>query len=326
MSRIMLDTIKNLPQQFLDSLDTMDRVDWKGIFDRPVKRIFVAGMGGSTIAAELINDSYPGQAQLYIVRDYRLPRNVNSNDLVLCASYSGNTEETISCFKNALAKKARLIVLAHGGELQKLAQQNYVPYISIPDIVQPRQAVGNFFTCFLGVLEKAGFLPSQRESLVTLSNTLRNRMDSLEAQGAELAKKLKGCVPIIYGPSEFAGVCRIWKIKVNESVKTPAFYYVFPETNHNDMVGWTNFDFKPAFVYLMTQSMHPRVQKRMDVMEKMLKDRLPVHRCVVDGDDTLQEIFLAILLGDFTTLAMANDAGVDPSVVEMVESFKKMLG
>jgi len=321
----MLETIKELPQQFLDSLDTMDRIDWKGTFDKPVRRLFVAGMGGSTIAAELINDAFPGQADLRIVRDYRLPRNVGPNDLVMCASYSGNTEETISCFKNALAKKARLIVLTHGGELQKLAAQNYIPYIPIPDIVQPRQAVGNFFTCFLGVMEKVGMLPSQRESLVTLANTLRNKMDSLESQGEALAKKLKGFVPIIYGPSEFSGVCRIWKIKMNESVKIPAFYYVFPETNHNDMVGWTNFDFKPAFVYLMTQSMHPRVQKRMDIMEKMLKDRIPVHRYVVDGDDTLQEIFLSIILGDFTTLAMANAAGVDPSVVEMVESFKKML-
>lgn len=287
--------------------------------------IYLAGMGGSALPGDLVNDYLHGQVYLRIVSDYALPANVGEGDLVLCSSYSGNTEETLAAFDDALCKKAQIVVLTHGGELAKRAKDRRVPIIRIPDCIQPRSASGHFFASIVGVLEKLGVIPSQEKAISELVPFLESRRSAQEEIGKNLAAQLIDQVPIIYGPQSLYGASRIFKIKFNENCKIQSFFDVFPELNHNEMVGFTKLLMRPAIICLKSKFMHPRILKRMVVMEGLLENKISFHSIELAGANLLQEIFDAVVIGDYTTYFLAESYGIDPTPVEMVEDFKKKL-
>ena len=291
-----------------------------------IHRIFYAGMGGSVIPADLANDYLYGEFDLCIIRNYTFP-GIGNTDFVLFASYSGNTEETIAAFQDGLKKRVNAIVLTHGGKLKSLAVENKIPVLHIPECIQPRCASGYFFSAILAVLEKIGIIEGQKKILTDLSAFLKSRQSIHEKEGKKLAGVLKGRVPVVYGPHELEGTCRFWKIKFNENSKIPAFFNVFPELNHNEMVGWTQCStMNPYFIFLRSQFMHPRVAKRMDVMKSLFKGKIPVYDLQLEGENRLQEMFDSLAIADYASTYLAMDYGVDPVKVDMVENFKKSLG
>lgn len=318
----MYNDIVNLPTQFLKSYEAAAIAV---SFSEPVTRVYLAGMGGSSLPADIVNDYLAGIIRIEIIRDYILPKNIGPGDLVFCASYSGNTEETLEAFDDALAKKATIVALSNGGLLQKRAEEGRIPFILIPSCVQPRQAVGHFFASILAVLEKAGLIPAQKEAVTELAQWLGAQRERVEQAGKDLASKIAVGTPIIYSPTELQSSARIFKIKLNENCKIPAFFNVFPEVNHNEMVGWTRLNMQAVFVYLSTGFMHQRIRRRMDVMKEILGETISVHEVQLLGATLLKALFEAIWLGDFTTYHMAVASGVDPAPVAMVEEFKKKL-
>jgi glucose/mannose-6-phosphate isomerase len=290
------------------------------------RHYYYAGMGGSSLPADLINEYLKGRPSLKVVRDYALPEDAGAKDLVLCVSYSGNTEETLSCFHDAGTKGCARVVLSNDGKIKNLAEAEGVPFIPIPDCIQPRCATGYFFASTLGLLHRLQLLDSAKGQLRELAGFLEDHQDKFESTGKELSAKLKGRVPIVYGPTELEGVCRIWKIKFNENAKVQSFYNVFPELNHNEMVGYTQLIMEPSIIYLKNSKMHPRNRRRMEVLKEVLGDKIPIHGVNLAGDNLLQESFAALAVGDYTSYYLAEAYGIDPAPVAMVEDFKKRLG
>lgn len=290
-----------------------------------VGNIYLAGVGGSALPGDLVNDYLHGQVYLRIVSDYALPANVGEGDLVFCSSYSGNTEETLAAFDDALGKKAQIVVLTHGGELAKRAGKLGVPVIRIPDCVQPRSASGHFFASIVGILEKLGVISSQEKAVGELAQFLESRGSAQEEIGKNLAAQLVDQVPIIYGPQSLYGACRIFKIKFNENCKIQSFFNVFPELNHNEMVGFTKLLMRPAILCLKSKFMHPQILKRMVVTQGLLINQMSFHTIELAGSNLLQEMFDAVVIGDYTTYYLALAYGMDPAPVTMVEDFKKKL-
>ncbi len=282
-------------------------------------------MGGSSLPADLINDYLGGAATLIPVRDYELPDDVGFEDLVIASSYSGNTEETVACFEEALHKKIPVVVMSHDGELKQKALQASVPWIAIPECIRPRVATGFIFASLLGILQRMGRVKDQQAELEALSEFLKARQDFHDAQGKAIAEALKDRVPIIYGPTSLYGACRIWKIKFNENAKTQSFFNVFPELNHNEMVGYTHLAMKPALIFLQPPQMNPKILKRMEVMRDLLGDKLPVLILPLQGENLLQSMFDSLGVADYSSYYLAKNYGFDPAPVEMVENFKKRI-
>jgi len=280
-------------------------------------------MGGSSLPADLLNDLCRGKLQLNIHRDYGLPQGAQNSDLVLCASFSGNTEETLSAW-NA-AKGFPRAALANGGRLAELARQEGQTFVQIPDCIQPRCATGYFIGALLGLLHRLQVVESHEALLQELAKFLRGSQATWEAQGQALAKELKGKVPVVYGPEEFHGLCRTLKIKFNENAKIQSFYNVFPELNHNEMVGYTQLLMPTALIYVRHSQMNPRVAKRMEVMTEVLPPEISVHEIVARGDSLWKTTFEALAVGDYTSYYLAKEYGIDPTPVAMVEDFKQRL-
>lgn len=314
----MLADIQNFPDQFSHKWEPLEGL-------KPVSgRVFASGMGGSTLPADLLNDFY-GPGTLVIVRNYSLPKAANPSDLVISCSYSGNTEETLACFEEAVKKGIPQVVLSHGGKLMERAIAENIPVLRVPDSIQPRCAIGHFFTAYAHILEKAGKLPSQASAFKRAYNFLDANRERHEGLGRELSKKLKGRVPIVYGPAELEGMARIWKIKFNENAKIQSFYNVFPEVNHNEMVGYTQLLMDSVIIYLKSQFMHPRIRTRMDILQDILQDRIPFLSVELQGSSLLEEVFDANVIADYASYYLAAEYGIEAAPVVMVETFKKRL-
>ena len=250
-----------------------------------------------------------------------------SESLIICSSYSGNTEEVLEAYNQARLAGLSLSVIAVGGALLERAERDKVPYVQLPDTgIQPRSALG---FSLRGIAALMGLDELLEESL-GLFETLRPL--AYEQKGRELADRLKGFVPIIYSSRANGAVAYNWKIKCNETGKIPAFYNVFSELNHNEMTG---FDVKESskqlserfyFIFLKDPSDHPKILKRMEVLKGLYEDRnLKVEILEFEGKTACEKIFFSLLLADWTALYLAEHYGLESEQVPMVEEFKKLI-
>lgn len=296
----------------------------------PKKSSFaVVGMGGSAHAAELLKICKPN-LDFSVRRDYGLPKLPMAelrNKLIILSSYSGNTEEVIDAFMEAKDNDLDMAVIAVGGELLRLAVENETPYIQLPNTgIQPRSALGFSIKAFLKIVGEEDEL----KNISTLAATL-NPSDYEEA-GKNLAKKMKGYVPVIYSSNTNTSVAYNWKIKLNETGKIPAFYNIFPELNHNDMNGFDVQDStkelseKFYFLILKDSDDNPKILKRMEVLQKLYKDRnLKIETLEIKGQSVWEKIFSSLLVADFVSYFTALEYGLEADQVPMVEEFKKLI-
>ncbi len=336
-----LDT-SNLRQMILDSPDQFQAgfALGKGVsVPGKFRAIMISGMGGSALPGNLfriyLNDLFhkerPTEQPLsvYQNRSYNLPPESFHECLNFICSYSGNTEETIASFEEALAAKLPCIALSAGGKIEAMAKANGVPHVKLPipfENFQPRVGTGYFFGTMFQILVNQGMAPDMTQEILGEAAALKGNMLALEEQGKELAKKLVGKTPIIYATTKYKSVAMVWKIKFNENAKTPAFWNFFPELNHNEMVGWTLPQGK--FIVLMLRDLEtpPQVLKRIEITAELLrKQGVDVEILDMAGGSVYSKIFTSIALGDFTSYSLALAYGQDPTPVAMVEDLKKLL-
>lgn len=302
-----------------------------------IHNVVFAGMGGSALQAEFIK-AWPKLSVPFIVwRDYDLPDFVNEHSLVLVASYSGNTEETLSSLVAAREKGAMIGVMADGGKLQAEAEQHGHLFTQIPKAVQPRMAVFFAFRMLVEMLIAYGVVQSSvLAELEAASNHLENEVkawgkeiETAENPAKQLAEKLVGKTPIIYAAAHMSAAAYKWKIGVNENAKNTAWYNVYPEFNHNEFMGWTSHPVEKPFavIDLISSFDHSRIQKRFEVSDRLLSGMRP-HAITVraKGETTLEQMLYLVLFGDFVTIYMGLLNGVDPSPVALIEKFKTELG
>ena len=217
--------------------------------------------------------------------------------------------------------------IAVGGKLLEIAQQRGLPYIQLPDTgIQPRSALGFSIQALCTLL---GLTEAAREARA-LADTLKPQ--ELESLGQALADRLHDKVPVIYSSFRNQAVAYNWKIKFNETGKIPAFYNTLPELNHNEMTG---FDIKDAtkelgnkfyFIILKDIEDNPKISKRMEVLEKLYKERnLRVEAIELKGKDIWHKIFSSLILADWVAYYTALGYGLEPEQVPMVEEFKKLI-
>ena len=289
----------------------------------------VCGMGGSAIGADLAAAAIGDRAErpLRTVRGYDPGPGTGPDTLVLCASYSGSTEETLACFEAAGAAGAPRVALTTGGPLAERAREQGVPVIGVPSGMQPRAAVVYMTVGALECAAACGAAPSLRAEIEAAQPVLEQLAEDSGADA--IARALEGSVPVVHGAGPTAAVARRWKTQLNENAKVPAFVSELPEANHNEIEGWRRgLDLAPlAAVFLHTPGMHPRLERRMELTAERL-DALgaPVVRVDAPGDAGVASVLSLVALGDFVSVSLAELEGVDPTPVEAIEAFKSALG
>jgi glucose/mannose-6-phosphate isomerase len=327
-SGTQLDDVLALPDHLRDALW---RVDSAGLADGEATGLAVCGMGGSGVGGLLARAAFGDELSLplLVVRDYELAPWTPPSHAVLCVSYSGETEETLACFEAADALGARRIVATTGGSLAEAARAADVPVIGIPSGLQPRAAVGYMFTIAAEVAALVGVAPGLRTHIDSSAAHLESGRDALVARAVEIAERLHGTVPTIYGCDLTAPVAYRWKTQVNENTKQHAFVHELPELDHNEIVAWDGANGAAAFsaVFLEDRDQHPRQRERVDLTAKLIEPAAgAVIKVETEGETRTERLLWAVMLGDLVSLQLAALRGVDPSSVEVLERFKDELG
>jgi glucose/mannose-6-phosphate isomerase len=331
LRQVILET----PSQFEAGLALAKDIKTEGNFES----VTISGMGGSALPANLfrtycnslfkIHPDYK-PFEIYINRYYSLPPEAQSpKALNFIASYSGNTEETVSSLEEAQRKNLSYIGFSSGGRVEDLCKKYDAKHVKLPvpnPTFQPRMGTGYFFASMFQVLVNQGLLPDTTKELVSLAAELNEHIGEFEKRGKELASKLKGKTPVIYSSPKYKPVAMVWKIKINENSKTPAFWNFFPEANHNEMVGFTNPQGKFFILMLMDKDDDPRNLKRYESTAGLLLEKGVESEIIeMEGQDVFFKMFSSLNLADWTSYYLALEYGQDPTPVDMVESLKKIL-
>jgi len=309
-----------------------------GKIDGEFSNIVFAGMGGSALPA-LLSRSWPGyNVPFEVCRQYNIPSYVSEKTLFIAASYSGNTEETLSALAEAEKKGAKIAVFSAGGKLEEIAQQKGYPFVKIPKAEQPRYAVFYMLVAILTIMEAAGLLKEENahEQLSEAADYLRKAVKEWTAivptdknPAKQLALELAGKSGVVYAGPLMSPAAYKWKISFNENAKNIAWWDEYPEFNHNEFIGWSSHPIqKPyAVIDLRSNLEHPRVQKRFELSDRLLSGQRP-HANVVEirGGNLLEQLVWAVAYGDFVTIYLALCNNVNPAPVDLVEKFKRELG
>jgi glucose/mannose-6-phosphate isomerase len=303
--------------------------------DRP-GGLTVCGMGGSAIGGDLAAAALGDRATRPIttVRGYALESWTGPDSLVLCCSYSGDTEETLACFEAAGVAGAGRVVLTTGGRLAEAARDEGVPVIGVPAGMQPRAAVV-YMT--IGAMECAalcGAAPALHSEIDMATALLERLVEewgpaaSDDALPKRVARELQGRVPVIHGADATVAVARRWHTQLNENAKIAAFWSELPEASHNELCAWERgTETAPlAAVFLEDPDQHPRIRERIELTANLLDDAgVDTERIELDGDSRLERVLGLVLLGDLVSVYVAALNGVDPTPVEPIERFKDAL-
>ncbi|MDP3957196.1 MAG: bifunctional phosphoglucose/phosphomannose isomerase [bacterium] len=323
------------PDQFMEGFRIAKGIKLSGTF----KSVMISGMGGSALPGNLFRVYLSDLARrkkltgkrigIFQNRFYGLPHESYDECLNFICSYSGNTEETVASFEEALKNNLPCVGLSSGGKIEAMCKEHGVPHIKLPipfPGFQPRVGTGYFVGAMYQVLVNQGLVPDTTEEILAYAEELKAKLPEYEEQGRALSEKLKGKTPIIYSTTRFKSVAMIWKIKINENAKTPAFWNFFPELNHNEMVGFTLPQGKFIVVMLRDEEDFPKVVKRFDVTARLLREKgVEVEIINMPGESVFEKMFGTTLIADFTSYYLALAYGVDPTPVDMVEELKKML-
>lgn len=304
----------------------------------PFSSIVMTGMGGSAIGGDLLR-SYVSQeidVPFLVNRSYLLPSFVNKSTLVVVSSYSGHTEETLSAYKAAREKNAKILCLTTGGEVLRLAQRHGHAFIKVVPGLQPRAALGYSFFPLLIALTRIGLLKNQDKSiretvdlLWKLSRQLGN-FRSKTNKAVRIARALYGRLPIIYSATDHLDAVNVrWRGQISENAKQLAYGHVLPEMNHNEIVGW-NVDRtlmkKTAVVFLKDEGVLDRVRLREKITCSIVRRHAgKVLEVSSEGTSLLARIFSLVYLGDWMSYYLAILNGKNPTPVKVIDELKSEL-
>ncbi len=301
-----------------------------------IHQVVVCGMGGSAAGGDLLKSYLQREANIPIEvnRGYLLPQYVGENTLVFVISYSGNTEETLSAYQDALSRSAKIIAITSGGKLKELCQKDGIDIIEIIGGMPPRATFGYLFFPMVTLLERVGLIGSKeeeiRETIQNLQLLCKQYNPRSKANLAkELSERIKGHFLLIYAPEHLAACAVRWKNQFNENSKSVAFFSLLPEMNHNEIEVWASgseFTKKFYLIFLRDSAENERIKQRIIITESILKDKVAgVQHVTSSGKSLLSRLHSLVYLSDWVSTYLALISSVDPIPTPMINLLKKRL-
>jgi len=333
----MLDHLHGFPEQCQKAWEKVLKFELPREHAK-ISNVVILGMGGSAIGGDIVRRLAMAESKVpvWVHRDYGLPAFVDENTLVIASSYSGNTEETLSAFTKSLETRAKNLVITSGGKLKHLAERQGIPVFVIDYQAPPRAAFPHSFVPLVGIFQKLGLLGDRSADLREAVDILRRLSgDIIETRplgsnpAKQLATKLRGHVAVIYAAEILSEVAQRWKGEFNENSKAWAFFEIFPELNHNAVVG---YEFPPEakerlLVFMLrSSSLNSRNLLRYEVTARLLAKAGIAHEFVeARGKSALAQVLSLVHLGDYASfyLSMLNE--VDPTSTDAINFVKQHL-
>ena len=331
----MLGVVADLPRHCREAYDdarahTLPSADG-------VTAVTFLGMGGSAVAGDVVRSVLRDRLGIPVDvnRSPVLPAYCGPHTLVVASSYSGNTSETLTAFREAVARGCRIVAITSGGTLAEEAGAAGIPVVPIPGGYQPRAALGHLGFASLGALEAMGLLPTLADDVDETVSELTRLVGLLGADSplaGNPAKQLAGLIddriPVIWGAEGIGAVAAMrWKCQMNENGKVPAFAASMSELDHNEVVGWTRpYGERCTLVSLRHDGEHPELAARFSLSYDIARDAgVAIEEVHGTGRSMLTRLMALILAGDFASVYVGIRRGVDPTPVVAIDRLKAAL-
>ena len=331
----MNELISSFSSQLEDAYSNFQKLSFSSLekSEREIKNIVVVGLGGSGIGGNLIQAITRSFLKIpfQVCKTYNLPSYINENTLFIASSFSGNTEETLASLEEAQRKGAYIACLTSGGKIQEMSNEkafDLVPLKSLADC--PRAHLPYSATSLLLLLHHYGLIEVDFENEIkeTVAHLNQNN-GAIQAEAKQLAISIKGKFPILYADAILEPVLIRFQQQINENAKQLCHVAVFPEMNHNELVGWhmpKELLSKTHILLFHSDYDHQRVSKRMEICETIFnKHTDSITHISAKGNSFLEQTFYLIYLTDWVSYYLAEENGVDPFPVEVINYLKSSL-
>jgi glucose/mannose-6-phosphate isomerase len=332
--------LERLPEQLARAWELGQTCEAPKASDIPISCAVISGMGGSAIGADLLAAYVAPLCRVPVIvhRDYGLPAFAKGSEtLFVASSHSGNTEETLDSFDQALKAGCRLVAICTGGALAERAEAAGVPVWRFQHQGQPRAAVGFSFGLLLALFARLDLIPPQDESVAEAVAAMKHSQEHFRPEVPTVknptkryAGQLMGRLVTVVGSGYLAPVARRWKTQINELAKAAATFEILPEADHNTVQGLmfpeNTLNAHSMTMFLRAPSDHPRNRLRSDLTRQaFLLEGLNTDFTDGRGESPLAHMWTLILFGDTMAYYLAIAYGVDPSPVPALESLKEAL-
>lgn len=333
----MLTALREFPEYCRQAVEIANAAPLGDLVDRAFEAVVFTGMGGSAIGGQLIGDwlSQESTVPIVVSRGYHLPGFVNEETLVFAVSYSGNTEETLSAFQEALERRASIISIASGGLLEGLSKREGLPLLLMPTGLRPRAAIPYQFFMIAATMNRLGLIPlswaEAEEAIKTLEQLKEEIVPEVPADrnpAKKLAMSLMNKVPFVYGPPSFEGVAYRFGTQLNENGKVPASSGAFPELFHNAVLGCEGPDevLRSLCVLVIrdpgeTVEIARKVERFKALLEPRVGGMLEVR---ARGRGKLARMLSVLYVGDYVSTYLGLLYGRDPSSMDAIEELKRV--
>ena len=293
-----------------------------------IHHVLVCGLGGSgiggSIAAEVLADE--ATAPITVSKGYFIPSFVNEHTLVIISSYSGNTEETVHCFEQALTRKAKVVCICSGGKIADTAKAQKLDLIIVPGGMPPRACLGYSLTQLLFVLHFNGICKNPQPQLEKAIELIDAEEKNIQKEAIAVSTAIHGKLPVIYSTTYFEGVAIRFRQQLNENSKLLCWHQVIPEMNHNELVGWRDINENIAVILFRDSSEFERNNARIENNKSVISKYTPhIIEIWSKGKSRLEKSIYFIHLGDWISLDLAEKRGFDASEINVINALKSEL-
>lgn len=287
------------------------------------RRIIVCGMGGSAITGDVLStilEAY--DIEVTVVRAPSIPNYLLSgNTVAIVCSYSGNTQETLSCYRSALRDKARVLVVSSGGVLLASAHRQKIQHITLPQDIQPRESFMHQFFAVLQVCVNSELIPNQTASI----NEFVKLLDTypFARRSNAIAKNIEKRLPIIYtSPALFSAAMR-WRTQINENAKALCHINAFTELNHNEIEAYDKQMKESTLVILKMERESKYIDAQIEAFTQLIRSQVDILKVyTMPGRSLLASLLAAIHLGDWVSYQLAEMNGVEPGQIDLINQLK----
>ncbi len=313
--------VEAFPQHLKEALE-IGRNATFNIPSRSFENIVISGLGGSGIGGKIVSQIVAETCSLPIIctNDYVLPAFVNEKTLLIISSYSGDTEETVAAFHEGRSKGAEIACITSGGKIAGYAKEMGLNCILIPGGNPPRSMFGYSAVQQFFVLAAYGIIDRSFET--SIENTIRlieSNIADIRATSKSIADRIVSRIPILYSEAQYEGLAIRWRQQINENSKMLCWHHVFPEMNHNELVGWTGGDNRVAVLIIRNDDDHKRSQIRMELCKKLMGEKcdtiIEVHS---KGSNRIERTFYLNHLGDWLSIDLAELRSEDPVAIPAI--------
>ncbi len=338
----VLISIETFSDQCLHAFSSTDNIEIPESY-KNIKAVVMCGMGGSGLAARVIESVYAKDIKIPFIRvnDYDIPEFVNEDTLVICSSYSGETEETLSNFNQAVEKNAKIIVISAGNSLIRMAQEKGIPYYQIDPKYntcnQPRMAIGYSVIGQLVMCSKAGLFDFSENDLETIVKVMKNVSEKINVdilstnnEAKKVAKLMKDKIIFYVSGKHLVGAAHVVNNQTNENSKAFCTDFTIPELNHHLMEGLTHpvKEGVPLVAFFANSSLYEeKIAKRFAITKEVCeKQGVIVYEYVCKGETKIEQAFELMQFGVYVNFYLSMLYNQNPAPIPWVDYFKEKLG